>query len=254
MAPTVITYDHPLNERIRTLLRLEDLFAKFLFFSAKPDVIDHHAAIISLFEILEVAGRADLKTDLLQELERQKVVLEALRNNPAILESALNEVLAGIKRTSGHLYSLPGKFGQHLRENEWLMSIKQRTNIPGGVCEFDLPSYHYWLNQECVARQQNLSQWIAPLLPIHDGLAIVLKMLRDSGASSRHTANQGSFQQMLSGKSVQMLRVAPQSSLPCYPEVSANKYAINIRFTHFGSERSRVCDQPIDFDLTLCSL
>ncbi len=254
MALTVITYDHPLNERIRTFLRLEDLFAKFSFFSARTDVIDHHAAVISLFEIIEVAGRADLKTDLLQELRRQKTLLEALRNTPAILETALNEVLVGIKRTSEHLCGLPGKIGQHLRENEWLMSIKQRTNIPGGVCEFDMPSYHYWLNQPCATRQQDFSQWIAPLLPICDGITIVLKMLRDSGASSRRTADQGLFQQMLSGKSVQMLRVTPQNGPPCYPEISANKYAINIRFTRFGSERSRVCDKPIDFDLTLCNL
>jgi len=33
---------------------------------------DHHATLLTLFEILEVASRADLKSDLLQELERQK--------------------------------------------------------------------------------------------------------------------------------------------------------------------------------------
>ncbi|HJT51612.1 MAG TPA: cell division protein ZapD, partial [Nitrosospira sp.] len=78
----MIRYEHPLNERIRTLLRLEDLFNKAAFFSAKEDTFDHHAALVTLFEILEVASRGDIKSDLLQELERQKQALELLRGSP----------------------------------------------------------------------------------------------------------------------------------------------------------------------------
>jgi cell division protein ZapD len=143
----VISYEYPLSERIRTLLRLEDLYERAQYFTAKTDPQEHHVALLCLFEILEVAGRADLKSDLLQELERQKHALEALRENPEISQEALDGILWEIDRTSSKLFQMSGKIGQELRENEWLMSIKQRTNIPGGVCEFDLPSYHYWLHQ-----------------------------------------------------------------------------------------------------------
>lgn len=251
----MIIYEHPLNERIRTLLRLEDLFAKAAHYRGKRDALDHHAALLSLFEILEVAGRADLKSDLIQELERQKNMLEGLRDNPAISEAALNEVLATIRKTHESLHSVSGKFGQHLRENEWLMGIKQRACIPGGVCEFDLPSYHYWLHLDSATRQQNLADWIAPLLPINDGLSVVLRMLRDSGKLSHQRTQHGSFQQMLSGRVVQMLRVALEENPPCFPEISANKYAINIRFNTFGGiDRAKACEEEIPFDLILCSL
>ncbi|MDE2003353.1 MAG: cell division protein ZapD, partial [Betaproteobacteria bacterium] len=80
----MIRYEHPLNERIRTLMRLEDLFARVSFFSARDSAQDHHAALLSLFEITDVAARADLKTDLLQELERQRQLLGPLRSNPQI--------------------------------------------------------------------------------------------------------------------------------------------------------------------------
>lgn len=251
----MITYDHPLNERIRTLLRLEDLFAKVEFFSARTEPLDHHAALLTVFEILEVASRADLKSDLLQELERQKVLLEGLRSNPAISEDALDEILSNIRKTSENLLKIPGKLGQHLRENEWLMGIKQRACIPGGACEFDLPSYHYWLHLPPETRHQNLTEWIAPMLPIYDGLVIVLRLLRDSGKTSRQIAAQGAFQQMLSGKVVQMLRIRFDRDIPCIPEVSANKYAINIRFVTFGElSRAKTCEEDIEFDLTLCSL
>lgn len=75
----MICYEHPLNERIRTLLRLENLFTKIDFFLTKDTSTDHHAALIALFEVLEITARADIKSDLLQELERQKQILEALR-------------------------------------------------------------------------------------------------------------------------------------------------------------------------------
>jgi len=101
----VITYEYPLNERIRTLLRLEDLFERSRHFIARTDPLDHHVALLTLFEILEVAGRADLKSDLLQELERQKQVLLSFRNNPEISEEALSSVLRDIEQAAAALAS-----------------------------------------------------------------------------------------------------------------------------------------------------
>lgn len=253
----MISYEYPLNERIRTLLRLEDLYDKARYFMEMDGKYEHHAAILTLFEILEVASRADLKSDLLQELERQKHTLEGLRSNPAISEEALDDVLQHIDKTSTELLETAGKLGQHIRDNEWLMSIKQRTNIPGGSSEFDLPTYHYWLHLDPELRRNDLVAWLKPMLPIYDGLNIVLRMLRDSGKTSKYTAHQGVFQQMLGGKIAQMLRVTVAKELPCAPEISANKYALNIRFTTVdggSAERPRVCETDIGFSLTFCNL
>lgn len=251
----MISYEHPLNERIRTLLRLEDLYHKALYFSAKGDAEEHHVALTSIFEILDVASRADLKSDLLQELDRQKHALEPLRSNPAISEQALNGVLGEIDRTITALWEISGKIGQHIRDNEWLMSIKQRAGIPGGVCQFDLPSYHCWLSSDPGQRRRDLGNWIAPLLPIRDGLGILLKLLRESGKSATHVAGSGVFQQMLTGKLSQLLRVTLESNLASVPEISANKYALNIRFiTQSGDGRPRTAEGDIEFRLTFCNL
>src|SRR6185295_7740939 len=93
---SVIRYEHPLNERIRTLMRLEDLYHRAQFFAAQVDGPAHHAALAVLFEITDVAARADLKADLLQELERQKQLLAPLRANPAIEPRVLDSLLAEI--------------------------------------------------------------------------------------------------------------------------------------------------------------
>lgn len=251
----MISYEFPLNEKVRTLLRLEDMFARMEHFTGHEHGMDHHAALITLFEILEVASRADLKSELLQELERQKRLLSALHNNPAISEDALDAILAEIDHASAGLLAMSGKIGQHLRENEWLMGIKQRACMPGGTCEFDLPSYHYWQEQPAGSRRSDLQGWLAPLLPIDAGMNIVLRLLREGGKALRFTAHQGAFQQMQGGRVAQMLRVSLNSELACIPEVGANKYAINIRFIAANyAAKSTLFEQDVPFELTFCSL
>jgi len=251
----VISYEYPLNEKVRTLLRLEDLFARMSYFSEREQSMDHHAALSTLFEILEVVSRADLKSDLLQELERQKRSLAALHNNPAISEQALEAILTEIEQASAYLLAMSGKVGQHLRENEWLMGIKQRAVMPGGTCEFDLPSYHYWQAQDANLRRDNLRSWLAPLLPLHTGLTIILRLLRENGKMFHFTAHQGTFQQMQGGRVAQMLRIRISRGLPCIPEVGANKYAINIRFIAANyASKSTLFEQDVPFDLIFCSI
>jgi cell division protein ZapD len=202
-----------------------------------------------------VSGRADLKSDLLQELERQKHSLDPLRENPDVSEEALDNVLWQIDQASSRLFQISGKIGQELRGNEWLMSIRQRTNIPGGVCEFDLPSYHYWLQQDPEQRRHDLQLWLAPFLPMRDGIAIVLRMLRESGKITSQVARQGVYQQMMAGRMSQMLRIRLKREYQCVPEISANKYALNIRFTsQEGMHRPKSAEADVEFELTFCNL
>lgn len=250
------SYDYPFNERIRTLLRLEDLFTKVLHNMAAGHEYHHHCALLSLFQILDVIDRAELKADLLQELDRQKIVMTNLLGNPSIAENVLTDLIGEIENTSKALRQNTTKLGQTLRDNDWLMSIKQRAGIPGGVCEFDLPSYHYWLGLDEERRRQDLDNWLQPLISIYDALRIILHILRGSGNTVELTAVNGVYQQMLGGsKPAQMLRLQVSDDVECFPEVSANKYAINIRFNSLDyAQKPRACDKNVNFTLTLCNL
>ena len=93
----MITYEYPFNERIRTLLRLEDLHERFNFFLHQNHALQHHVALTLVFEMLEVASRSDLKSDLLQELERQKQILAGYREHPNIQKEVLDDVLKSIR-------------------------------------------------------------------------------------------------------------------------------------------------------------
>jgi cell division protein ZapD len=251
----LILYEYPLNERVRTLLRLEDLFERLDTFARREHRLDHHVALTTLFEILDVSARADLKSDLLQELERQRQTLAAFRASPDVAVEALDQVLARIDEAAAGLGAIAGRTGQHLRDNEWLMSIRSRVIIAGGACEFDLPSYHAWQHRPPEMRRNDIAGWAAPFRALHDSLAIVLGLLRESTQRSRFTARQGSFQQSLGGRTWQMVQVRLDGSLGAIPEISANKYLLWIRFTsQDGDLRPKPFEADVDFELALCNL
>jgi cell division protein ZapD len=250
----LITYEYPFNERIRTLLRLEDLYEKFVYFLHQEHPQQHHIALATIFEMLEVAGRADLKSDLLQELERQKQTLIGFRSNPNVLPDRLDAVLAEIDRCSAALMASQGKTGQNVRENEWLMGIRGRTIIPGGACEFDLPSYYAWQHRSAEQRFADISSWFAPLAPLFDAINVVLRLLRESGRTSEMVAQGGSYQQMLQGKVYQMLRLSLGENPNVIPEISANKYMLWVRFTlQDGDMKPKAFENEVPFELTLCN-
>jgi len=249
-----VLYEYPFSERIRTLLRLEDLFDKLLYFCEQQHSYCHHTALLTLFEILEVTSRADLKSDLLQELERHRQTLQTLRNNPQVSEAALSAVLGEIEHAQQHLNATTGKAGQHVRDNEWLMSIRSRANIPGGTCEFDLPSYHAWLTRDAESRSRDLQAWVQPMMQFHSALAIVLKLLRETAHRSQQVAAQGAFQQILQGRTYALLQVRIDGELNAIPEISANKYMLWIRFTTQDRDlKPRSFDRDVPFELSLCA-
>ena len=250
----MIVYEYPFNERIRTLLRLEDLHEKFVFFVRQESPLQHHIALSTIFEMLEVAGRADLKLDLLQELERQRQTLLGFRSNPNVQPEMLDAVLQELDETSTALMGMQGKTGQHIRENEWLMSIRGRTIIPGGACEFDLPSYYAWQQHSADKRYADIVGWFAPLAPLFDAIGIVLRLLRETGHPIKISADNGSYQQMLQGKSYQMLRIMLDEQLGAIPEISANKYMLWIRYTSQGGDlKPKAFEGEVPFELTLCN-
>jgi cell division protein ZapD len=251
----MIIYEHPFNERIRTLLRLEELFRRFERFAGRDDPMDHHIALTTLFEILEVSSRADLKSDLLQELERQRQTLAAFRDNPSVSGDALEHILTEIEEAARQLQQSPAKTGQHLRDNEWLMGVRSRSIIPGCSFQVDLPFYYAWQQSDAQNRQRDIVDWALPFRPLHDCLHIVLRLLRESAQRSRVSTQAGSYQQQLGGKTYHLARIKLDETLGAVPEFSANKYMLWIRFGRLDREfKTRPVEGPVDFELSLCNL
>jgi cell division protein ZapD len=251
----VILYEYPFNERIRTYLRLEHLFRRLGELVERPSPTDHHYAITTIFEIMDVGARADLKTDVLKDLEKQKHVLNGYRGNPVISETALDEVTAQLEACFAAVNNLPGKIGHSLTENDWLMSIRSRVGIPGGTCEFDLPAYYAWQFLPSAARQLDLQRWVAPLVPLAESIRVLLTLLRDSGAAQKVVAPSGQFQQTLpQGRTFQLLRLRIDPALGLIPEISGNRLMVSVRLMrHESDDRLHPSTDDSMFEVTLCS-
>ena len=251
----MILYEYPFNERIRTYLRLQQLFGRLGQLMPRESALDHHFALITLFEILEVASRPELKSDVLKDLDRQKQVMNGYRGNPAISEQALDLIVDQLETNFEALNALAGKIGSSLGENDFLNSLKSRVVIPAGTCEFDLPAYHAWQHSDATKRQADLHQWSACFVPISKSIQMLLKMLRDSGSAQKVMATAGQLQQNLpQGRTFQLLRLRIDPSLNLVPEISCNRLLVVIRLMQQQTDGRLVASaEDTAFEMTLCA-
>ena len=219
----MIIYLHPFDELVRTMLRLDELYRRFERLVSRNDSLSHHAALGTLFEIMELSSRAEVRADLLHELERQRQTLASFKNDPDVAIDALSSILGEIEDAAAALQQSAGKAGQALRENDWLMNIRSRSVMAGCSFQVDLPFYYAWQ--------------------------------RESGQKSRVTSQNGSYQQQLGGKTYQLAEIHLDETLGAIPEFSANKYMLWIRFGRLDREfKTRPYEGSVDFELSLCNL
>lgn len=252
----VIVYEHPLNERIRTFLRLEYLFAHLHSVLQGTSTWESRVAISTLIDLMGVFGRTELKSDVLKELEKQSSTLKRLENAPNVDRDLVQKLVAELDALIDRVYSMDGQIGAGLRQSELLKSIMQRSSIPGGTCDFDLPAYHFWLQQPAPQRQAHLRTWAGTLDAVSASVSMILKLLRESAAPQDELATNGMLQKTLdSNVAFQLLRVFVPSELMCYAEVSGSKHRISIRFMEFlANERARQTDRDVQFKLSCCVL
>ena len=244
----MLRFDHPLSERVRSLIRIEHLFNRFNHAVSGDDKWSHHIAIGTLFEIMDCSSRADLKLDILQELERQR---QAIKHQP----DGSDSLLAEINRASHDLQEIQQKFGQHIRENEWLMSLKQRIWVAGGTTPVELPSYYYWQKQDAEIRRQDLCRWSQAMMPTYHAVRLLLEILRNNRREADCLAEHGSYQQNSLAKNIHLIIIEVPAKYGVMPEVSANKYFTHVRFLHASQEamRGSQAESDVEFKLIMCS-
>ncbi len=250
-----IAYEQPLSERVRTMLRLEHLFQRARHALNFDDVWASRSAIECLIGILAVLGRADLKKELIKELERHALTLESLSRNPNVDLERLQSVSQQVRSQLTRLKNSEPGFGLALRTNELFNSVRQRSSIPAGTCDFDLPALHYWLERSDSERKSELSGWLSNFDDLIDAVTLCLKLVRESGVSSNERAVGGLFQRALETTTpCQMVRVMLPRTSDSFPEISAGRHRFAVRFMiqHETSERPQQLQQDVDFRLVCC--
>lgn len=250
----MILYEYPFNESVRTLLRLEHLFDRIGHLLPREAPVDHHFALVTLFEVMDVASRADLKSELLKEIDRHRSQLATYRRSPQVSIAAIDDLQRRLDHAFDGLNQQAGKAGLGLSSNEWLMSVRSRISIPAGTCEFDLPAYYAWQQLEGSRRRADLQGWVSSIAPMAEAVQLLLQLLRESGAPHMVFAASGQYQQNLPpGKSYQLLRLRLDASTGLIPEISGHRLLVSIRLMRGEPDgRLRPATDDAQLELTLC--
>ncbi len=250
-------YEFPLNERIRVFIRLEQLLLQLDHFMSGSTIFDKRAAISVLLDILMIFSRNDLKSELLKEIDRHAKVLNKIASSQAVDTQKLENILNDFSIISKKLYQANGKIGVNVMESDLFQSISQRSSIPGGTCSFDLPAFHYWLEQDNSNQTDDLSHWTRPFVDIRKAINLILDFIRQSSIPTQEVAESGFFQLALDkSQPYQLLIVAIEKPLPCFAEISGGKHRFTIRFMKTSSDNNRPSQfaENVPFSLTRCLL
>src|SRR5687768_2627705 len=113
-AATGPVYEQPLNERMRTFLRLDFLYQQALYHEEREDQWSTRAAMSALLEILAITARGDVRSEVLKELERQVAIMQDYTTRPGVDTSRLKAVLSNLMRLRTELNSVGALFMQRL--------------------------------------------------------------------------------------------------------------------------------------------
>lgn len=251
-----LIFEQPLNERMRTFLRLDFLYNQALYHNESASPWGSRAAMSSLLDILAITTRGDTRSDVLKELERHLTLLNEFQARPGVDNSRLRTVMSNLLRLRADLLNSGSAYLQPLRDSEFLSAIKHRSAIPGGTCEFDLPDYFFWLSQSPDSRVKTFNQWLGMLRPLCDGIAELLWLTRQNGRARNETAPGGIFHITFERDSPsQLLRISLPAASGLYPEISGSHYRCSVRFLAWNGLAARPT-QPegdVPFMLSCCS-
>ncbi len=255
-ATTTVVYEQPLNERMRTLLRLDFLYSQALYHAGTPDSWSSRSAVSALLEILAITARGDVRSEVIKEVERHIQTLHGFQARPGVDSGRLREVVSNLLRLRGELTRMNANFMQPLRESEFLNAIKHRSAIPGGTCEFDLPDYNFWLNRPAEVRMGLFGQWMELIRPLCDSVVEILWVTRQSARPREETASGGIYQiNFERDNPTQLLRLELPADSTLFPEISGSHHRCSVRFMNWDdlSQRPAQTESDVQFILTRCT-
>ncbi|MDX1500631.1 MAG: cell division protein ZapD [Woeseiaceae bacterium] len=248
-------YEQPVAERMRTFLRLEFLYEQMLYNRELDNNWATRATVAGLLEIAAILSRGDVRSEVHKELDHQLGLLKRYQSQPEVDSARLDSLVRNLVESRADVDGIGTGYLQPIKDSEFLHAIKNRSTIPGGTCEFDLPEYNHWLRQPFSRRQEDLDRWIGAIRPLCDAVLEILWLVRESAQPTRKVAINGMYQHSLAKDSpCRLLRVHVPGNTALYPEISGNQYRFTIRFLEWSTTDRRAVQtgHDVPFQLSIC--
>ncbi|TKB53715.1 cell division protein ZapD [Ferrimonas aestuarii] len=239
-------FEHPLNERTRLYLRVEQLTQQLRRAVASGDRQCHLDAFRPLFDLAELLDRSDLKQDLLKQVELSSAQLKKWQSLPGVDQQQLQQLIDRLGEHCQQLHQMD-KPGQTLKQDRFLCQVKQRLNAIGGLVGFDLPRLQHWLYQPEPKRRQQLEQWLGALAPMPEVIGQQLQLIRECSPWQGQLAKQGQFLHN-DPNSLALLRIRLDTLHGVYPVVSGHRSRFSINM--MNDNASTEC-RDIPFEMAL---
>ncbi|BBI91964.1 putative conserved protein [Serratia symbiotica str. Tucson] len=241
-------FEHPLNEKMRTWLRIEFLLQQLYGQQALSETAIALTFFRTLSDLLDVLERGEVRTELLKELERQQQKLLTWVDVPGVDMPLIDQLRNQLKARAAALMAAP-RLGQALREDRLISLVRQRLSIPGGCCSFDLPTLHMWMHAPQQDRDVDIVNWLQTLAPLNQALTMALDLIRQTGSFRNQISLNGFFQGNAEG--ADMLRLSINLTQQLYPQISGHKTRYAIRFLPLDNEHG-VVPERLAFELACC--
>lgn len=248
-------YEQPVSERMRTFMRLEFLYQQMLYNSELESSWATRATISGLLEVMAILSRGDVRSEVHKELDHQLDVLQRFQSQPGVDTKRLDTLVRNLIESRADIDSIGTQYLQPLKESDFLNCIKNRSAIPGGTCEFDLPEFSHWLRQPYPRRQEDLNRWIEAIRPLCDAVTEVLWLIRESAQPAEKLAVNGMYQHsMQKDSNCRLLRINLAEGSTLYPEISGSQHRFTVRFLEWSTIDSRAVQtgHDVPFQLSIC--
>ena len=247
----MIKYEFPLNERIRKFLRIEEIFKKMESqMSTKGDFSDY-SCFDTFFEIMATASRADLKVELIQEIEKQRSKMKIKSKTKKNIAIAKDLDITRKKLEKSKVIA-----GSNFGGDKFLTELKTRSASPFGIVATDFPEFQYWLQKTTTSeRKSYFHSQIKDFMPIKNAISNLMKLLRENISTKSMSTKSGSLQYKLDPLlKNDLVTIVVGESSRFYPNISSNKYAVNVHFSLKGeSSSSASLSKSVKFKLGIAS-
>lgn len=251
-----IIFEQPLTELARVSLRLDHLFKQLDTLSHLNSEKTTQFTVRVIIDIINILDRTDLKSKLSKEFDRYITIFSRLHSFPNVSQETLNVTLFELKKCKEHFISIKGKIAHSLRTNEFLTIIRQGLLSPGGDSNIDTPEYYYWLKLPPEIHKKQISTWLKEFKEIREAITLLLKIIRNGSEPTNCIANKGFYHATLNTQPpCKLLRVSFSKSLQLFPEISAGRHRMSIRFIVPNVEaHSQQTENDVNFKLTICNI
>ena len=221
-------FELPLNERTRKIISIESIFIRLNSQIKSMVEFSEVGCFSSYFNIRAIASRADIKIEIVQELEKLILKKKQLNKNKKNINQIKNLIDAkkGLEKIN-----LPQ--GNFYGDDRFLQEIKNSSLTPTGILSSDLPQMQLWLQKLSTKnKQQYFLNKIDPYLPIFESIKVYLNNLRDSITLESVDSSENGLvnYQLNSIFRHDLVQIQLPQKLNLYPNLTSNKYTINLQF------------------------